>query len=186
MSTVKLITEHGTFESDSIAGIEKDLRKAKREEKKRNAEIAANGTLANTRAAANGFHLLHRFLVDGKPPRGWRYYAAGHKYGPKLREHRDCAERLYHEAFYETQCGSVWADHYGHVVLGNVWDGGGHTLCIFLQDNQHPEKLYCLAPGIAGDQLRTVELPGITIDVFDRHGCLSDEFCEYLSKQKGK
>jgi hypothetical protein len=158
---VKLETEFGTYEGSDLKDIKKQMAKAERKHREKTKQRCLDGTQAELHARATGFTILDMMLDRESPPSGWRFYPAGHRYGPKVERHTDILHRPYHVMTYECEGGYATQDHYGYTVVGHVWNGAGHTIAVILKSNntESSEPPQALAPGVYKDQIRFVNLP---------------------------
>jgi len=169
---VKLETENGCFEAETIKEAQRAERKAARANDRKAAERRKLHDLALVHAAAQGFAILAR-KAEGKTfPAGWRFCPAGH---PNATVHRGNGEfdrscRL----VIETETGKGDWDFYAWRFVGNVENGAGWTMAIAMQREDGSVSLH--AVGIIDGEVATAIIPGVDVNEFRRAGEPREEF----------
>lgn len=165
---ITIETEHGRFEADTEKDALRQVRAAKRAAAKQAKVDEQNRQTAYERAAVNGYAILSRLLDQGHAPRGWRYCELGSRFCMHTTEKFTAFDKMYHEVRYETEWGNVTAEHWGHRLVGTVWNGAGFCICAFFQDIDHMDwEPTAIAVGVCEDQIAFRELPTIMISFFE-------------------
>lgn len=164
---------HGRYEAETEKEARKLFRKGEKVQRQKEKEQAAESKLAYDRAKSVGYDILTRIIEaksegDGKPfPRGWRVKKPGDQF---FRVNRGHSSAAWHDtATYETEAGTASFEHWGYRVLGILWNGSGFDTVTFLQDTEHGNgvgPVHAYAVGVAGNQVRLADLPGVTLEMF--------------------
>lgn len=167
MFTIELPDGTRTECQDAKEGA-KLLRKAQREQAKRNANHEENRQEAEMCAALIGYRVLRAKADGNRPPRYWVsrdkkpaetgsggrrltyvFYGADYREGKETK--RDSAE-------YTLLC---------HTLLGCAQSADGKDVIAFFQDIDRPEDREAYAIGVYRDAISLLLLPGVTIADFE-------------------
>jgi hypothetical protein len=165
---IKVSSELGEFQGDTLEQATKALRAAERAAKRDEKRRGELYKLAMMRARATGYSILARFASRDRFPRGWKYYPTGDKHGPRELEYTPRGQFMTrHSVLFDTPDGQAKFDFIGHRVIGHVWNGAGFTIAFFLQDDTTGEvSAHCL--GVADDVPAMDSLPEVAVAHFER------------------
>lgn len=157
----KIETEYGIFEAETEKEALKALAKGKKAHAKALAERQERSKLACLRADAIGYRFLRKMLKGESFPRGWTLAAPGGPYSA-IRLDNDGRTTIF-----DCENGKFSDRFYGYTVISGVTNGSGYAMAFFLRDNS-TGKIEAYALGAEGDVGAWVEVPGLTVEHFQR------------------
>lgn len=161
------ITVNGqTIETDDAKEIQAAISAARKAEAaERKARQKAEKEREANRAIAENAAYRSAYLVYQRKARDFsgytRYCPPGAKWSPA----RECESYPALKLSVEGSGGSATVTFYGQSYAGCIADGGGIALAIFVSDRETHE-VSAFAVGTHGGELRTLDLPGVSIADF--------------------
>lgn len=165
---IKLETEYGTYEADTMQEVRKLASKGKAKAARAAQEREANYKRAREKAGAQAFQILARKVKGEEFPRAWTFFSNANRNGPVKelpREHSwQCKLEIETP---DSERGTY--DFSYHAFLGSVCNGSGFAIAIILQDTYRGVSggaRSVFAVGVHNGAVAIEEIPTVTIEDF--------------------
>lgn len=164
-------------ECESIAEAKKVTARLLREKRDLEKKASAQRDIARGRAEQAGYKVFRMFAQNVEAHRAYRLYTPGQKWAEHLFKPMPQEYSHVHQHMVNTEnLGGIWVkvEHYGQDLVGAVCNGACYCMVLFLQDRSNRSVIKAYAVGSEGDQVYLADLPGITMDQFNRKETTND------------
>lgn len=162
---VKIETENGVFEAETIKAAEKLAKAAAKKAEKERIEKSRLQQVAHVKAEAQAYRIMAaKMRPEGRMPRGWVFHShVAAPYEPVQLTGEYWDKRI----VVETESGKGTANFYGRDVLeGWVENGSGYCIAVVIRYDGMPSAV--LAVGTHEGELAMAEVYGITASEFNQ------------------